>query len=76
MKRGIHSEYVEGKVKCGCGNELTTPSTLAKINMEICSACHPFHTGMQKYGDTAGRIEKSERKYGKNYGIKEKQTKS
>jgi large subunit ribosomal protein L31 len=76
VKKGIHSEYVEAKVKCGCGNEFTTRSTLAKINREICSACHPFHTGTQKYVETAGRIEKFQRKYGKNYGIKEKQSES
>lgn len=76
MKKGIHSEYVEGKVKCGYGNEFTTRSILAKMNMQICSPCHPFHTGTQKYVDTAGRTEKSQRKYRKNYGIKEKQTKS
>jgi large subunit ribosomal protein L31 len=76
VKKGIHPEYGEAKVKRDRGNELTTRSTLAKINMEICSAPHPFQIGTQRYGDTAGGIEKSGRKYGKNYGIKEKQSES
>ena len=76
MKKGIHPEYVEAKVKCGCGNEFTTHSTKADIHVEICSVCHPFYTGKQKFVDTAGRIEKFQKKYGNNYGIKAKDTKS
>jgi large subunit ribosomal protein L31 len=72
VKKGIHPKYVEAQVKCGCGNTFTTRSTMEKINVEICSACHPFYTGKQKFVDTAGRIEKFQRKYGNNYGIKTK----
>ncbi len=72
MKKGIHPKYVEAQVKCGCGNTFTTRSTMEKINVEICSACHPFYTGKQKFVDTAGRIEKFQKKYGNNYGIKTK----
>jgi len=65
MKADIHPEYVECHVTCGCGNSFVTRSTRPKINVEICSACHPFYTGQQKFVDTAGRIEKFMRRYGK-----------
>ncbi len=64
MKDGIHPEYVEATVVCGCGNKFTTRSTRKKINVEICSACHPFYTGKQRFVDTAGRVEKFQKKYG------------
>ncbi len=70
MKKGIHPEYVEVKVKCGCGNEFKTRSTKSDIHVEICSVCHPFYTGKQKFVDAAGRIEKFQKKYGSNYGVK------
>ena len=58
MKKGIHPKYEEAKVKCGCGNEFATRSTKGEIHVEICSVCHPFYTGKQKFVDAAGRIEK------------------
>jgi large subunit ribosomal protein L31 len=64
MKDDIHPDYVETSVICGCGNKFTTRSTRPKIHVEICSACHPFYTGKQKFVDTAGRVEKFQRKYG------------
>jgi large subunit ribosomal protein L31 len=64
MKDAIHPEYVETAVICGCGNTFKTRSTRAKIHVEICSACHPFYTGKVKFVDTAGRVEKFQRKYG------------
>jgi len=64
MKAEIHPDYVECTVTCGCGSTFTTFSTRPKINVEICSACHPFYTGQQKFVDTAGRIEKFRRRYG------------
>ncbi len=67
MKKGIHPDYVECKVKCGCGNVFTTRATQAEIGVEICSACHPFYTGKQKFVDTAGRIDKFKKKFGGNY---------
>jgi large subunit ribosomal protein L31 len=70
VKKGIHPEYVEVKVKCGCGNEFKTRSTKSDIHVEICSVCHPFYTGKQKFVDAAGRIEKFQKKYGSNYGVK------
>ncbi|MBN2366432.1 MAG: 50S ribosomal protein L31 [Calditrichaeota bacterium] len=64
MKKGIHPEYKTAKVTCACGNTWETRSTVEKLNVEICSNCHPFFTGKQKLVDTAGRVEKFIRKYG------------
>jgi large subunit ribosomal protein L31 len=64
MKKGIHPNYDECKVTCACGNIFTTRSTVKEIEVEICSSCHPFFTGKQKFIDTAGRIEKFKQKYG------------
>jgi large subunit ribosomal protein L31 len=63
MKAGIHPEYKETTVTCGCGNKFVTRSTRKNITVEICSACHPFFTGKMKYVDTTGRVEKFQRKY-------------
>ena len=70
MKEGIHPKYEQVKVHCVCGNEFQTRSTKGDINVEICSACHPFFTGKQKLVDTAGRVEKYMKKYGKAGGAK------
>ena len=63
MKDGIHPKYVESKVLCSCGETFTTRSTLPEIKVEVCSACHTFYTGKQKLVDTAGRVERFNRKY-------------
>ena len=63
MKKEIHPEYFETKVRCACGNEFVTGSTVQEINIAICSECHPFYTGKQKFVDSAGRIEKFNKKY-------------
>ena len=63
MKKKIHPKYYECTVTCGCGNTFKTRSTREKINVEICSNCHPFYTGKQKFVDTAGRVEKFLKKY-------------
>ena len=65
MKTGIHPELHEVNVRCACGSVIDTRSTDKEINPTICSACHPFFTGEQKFVDTAGRIEKFQKKYGK-----------
>ena len=65
MKADIHPDYVEAIVRCACGNTFQTRSTKAKINVEICSNCHPFYTGKQKFVDSEGRVERFQRKYGK-----------
>jgi len=65
MKPEIHPEYQVASVHCACGNEFTTRSTLPEIRVEICSACHPFYTGKQKIVDSAGKVERFRRRYGK-----------
>ena len=65
MKQGIHPNYVECTVTCGCGNSFKTRSTRPAINVEVCSNCHPFYTGKQKLVDTGGRVERFQRRYGK-----------
>ncbi len=64
MKQGIHPEYVESTITCACGNVIRTRSTLPEIHVGICSNCHPFFTGKQKYVDTAGRVERFRKMYG------------
>jgi large subunit ribosomal protein L31 len=63
MKKGIHPEYYKTTVRCACGNEFETGSTVKEINVEICSKCHPFFTGKQKLVDSAGRVERFRKKY-------------
>lgn len=58
MKKDIHPEYKTAKITCGCGNVIETKNTAGDLNVEICSACHPFFTGKQKLVDTAGRVDK------------------
>jgi large subunit ribosomal protein L31 len=67
MKQGIHPEYVETQVTCGCGNSFVTRSTKhdGQIHVEVCSNCHPFYTGKQKILDTGGRVARFEKRYGK-----------
>ena len=64
MKKDIHPKYFEAQVTCACGHTFTTGSTQEEIRLDICSKCHPFFTGKQKFVDTAGRVEKFRRKYG------------
>ena len=66
MKENIHPEYFDAKVKCGgCGCTFTIGSTIKEINVSVCSECHPFYTGKQKFLDTEGRIDKFKAKYAK-----------
>jgi large subunit ribosomal protein L31 len=64
MKAEIHPQYVECTITCACGEVVHTRSTRPQIRVEICSKCHPFYTGKQKLVDTAGRVEKFQKKYG------------
>jgi len=64
MKKEIHPEYVETTVTCGCGETFKTRSTKGKITVEVCSKCHPFYTGKQKFVDAAGRVDRFKRKFG------------
>jgi len=65
VKTDIHPEYATVTVKCACGSEFQTRSTVSDISTDICSQCHPFYTGKQKLIDTAGRVERFRNKYGK-----------
>jgi large subunit ribosomal protein L31 len=65
VKKSIHPVYNETKVSCACGNTFMTRSTKEAINVEICSNCHPFFTGKQKFIDSEGRVERFQRKYGR-----------
>ena len=64
-KKGIHPVYQAVTINCACGHKVDTYSTRGSFNVDICSACHPFYTGKQKFVDTAGRIERFQKKYGK-----------
>ena len=65
MKKGIHPEYKPAKITCVCGNTIETRSTRGDYEVQICSNCHPFFTGKQKFVDTAGRVERFQRRYAK-----------
>ena len=65
MKKGIHPKYVESTITCACGEVIHTRDVKQNIKIEICSKCHPFFTGKQKFVDSAGRVEKFMKKYGK-----------
>ncbi len=66
MKQGIHPAYHEITVHCACGEQFQTRSTRkGDLNVEICSACHPFFTGKQKLVDTAGRVDRFNKRYGR-----------
>jgi len=72
VKSGIHPEYVDCEVICGCGERFNTRATVPQIRVEVCSKCHPFYTGKQKFVDSAGRVEK----FMKRWGDSLEQTKS
>src|SRR6266542_4014901 len=64
MKTDIHPDYVECTVRCSCGNTFTTRSTVPELHVELCSECHPFYTGKQKFVDTGGRVQRFADKFG------------
>jgi large subunit ribosomal protein L31 len=65
MKAGIHPEYQPVQVHCACGETWTTGSTKKELRLEICSKCHPFYTGRQKLVDSAGRVDRFQKRYSK-----------
>ncbi len=69
MKAEIHPTLHETQVTCACGNTFTTLSTAKEIKTETCSECHPFFTGTQRFVDTAGRIEKFQRKFNQRKSV-------
>ena len=64
MKENIHPAYHKTTITCACGESFETGSTKENIKVDICSQCHPFFTGKQKFVDTGGRVERFKRKYG------------
>ncbi len=66
MKKNLHPELHLVTVVCACGNTFQTHSTRKELRLEICSACHPFFTGRQKFIDTAGRVERFKKRYSKS----------
>ena len=78
MKPNIHPAYYhDAKVICACGHTFITGSTVAEIHVEICSKCHPFYTGVKKFIDTVGRVERFEKKRSEAKGktVKPRKTK-
>ena len=75
MKKGIHPQIHDVTVNCTCGSTLQMRSTAENIKVTLCSACHPFYTGEQKFVDTMGRIERFEQKYNKDKAKVAKKTK-
>ncbi|AOV08846.1 50S ribosomal protein L31 [Sporosarcina ureilytica] len=67
MKAGIHPEYKQATVNCSCGNTFETGSVKEDIRVEVCSECHPFYTGRQKFAAADGRVDR----FNKKYGLKE-----
>ena len=66
MKKKLHPKYVDSTIICACGNTIHTRSTKPNIHVDICSKCHPFFTGRQKFVDSEGRVEKFMKKYKKS----------
>jgi len=66
MKDGIHPDYNATLVSCACGTKFETRSTSKELNVDVCSACHPFYTGKQRLMDTQGRVDRFRRKYGQS----------
>ncbi|KKT26758.1 MAG: 50S ribosomal protein L31 [Parcubacteria group bacterium GW2011_GWA2_43_9b] len=75
MKKDIHPQYYpEAKAICACGNTFTVGSTKPELNVEICSACHPFYTGKEKLIDTAGRVDRFRKMQAKKTDLSTKKT--
>lgn len=64
MKKDLHPDYKAAKVICACGNTFDSGSVKEEIKVEVCSECHPFFTGRQKFADAGGRVDKFNKKYG------------
>ena len=68
MKTGIHPEYKEVTIRCACGEIVKTHSAKGDMNVEICSKCHPFYTGKQKFVDAGGRLDKFKKRLAASQG--------
>lgn len=75
MKSGIHPQYFETKVVCACGNTFTMGSTMETLHIELCSKCHPFYTGEQRFVDARSRIQKFQQKQQNAVGYVSKKVK-
>lgn len=75
MKKEIHPQYGPSTIQCACGNIIETRSVLPRIQVDLCSACHPFFTGKQKLLDTAGRIDRFKKKFDGKVAVNQKATK-
>ncbi|AUD79648.1 50S ribosomal protein L31 [Kangiella profundi] len=64
MKQGIHPEYKTVTATCSCGNVIEVGSTGSDVNLDVCSACHPFYTGKQKIVDSGGRVDRFRKRFG------------
>ncbi len=72
MKADIHPKYFDCHVHCGCGNTFTTRATVKELHIEICNLCHPFYSGVQKFVDAAGRVDRFRKKFGEKTAALEK----
>jgi len=70
MQKDIHPRYVNCNVICGCGSTFQTRATVNELRVEVCSVCHPFYSGKQRFVDSARRVDKFLKKYGKAEGAK------
>jgi len=64
LKKELHPDYHVADVSCACGEKFTSRSTKGELKVEICSKCHPFYTGKQRFIDAGGRVDKFKKKYG------------
>jgi large subunit ribosomal protein L31 len=69
MRADIHPKYHDSEIRCACGNVIKTRSTKPVIVIGICNTCHPFYTGMQKFVDTAGRVDKFQQRLAKTQAV-------
>ncbi len=76
MKKDIHPKYDVSTIQCACGNVVETRSVMPRIQVDICSSCHPFYTGKQKILDTAGRIDRFKKKFQDRVAVNKKTTKA
>ena len=76
MKKEIHPNYGPSTIQCACGNIIETRSVLPRIQVDLCSSCHPFFTGKQKLLDTAGRIDRFKKKFDGKVAVNKKSTKA
>ena len=76
MKKDIHPKYDVSTIQCACGNVIETRSVMPRMQVDICSTCHPFYTGKQKILDTAGRIDRFKKKFQDRVAVTQKSTKA